>query len=116
MMIDDDDVALHRAAVHLGNEASLPGTAFLPQASVGTRVELVPKRAGFGQRCQLRPVARLRGFLPRSNRPIVLNFADTAELRLISQVVELFPAEVISASFHIADAQLALAIRKERLL
>ena len=52
MMIDDDDVALHRPAVHLGDEAFLPRAAFLADASVGAGVELVPERAGLGKRRQ----------------------------------------------------------------
>src|SRR2546422_10425925 len=116
MMVDDDDVALHRSAMHLGDEAALPGTTFLSQAGVGARVELVPKRAGFGQRRQFSPVAVRGGLFPCGYRAVVLDFVETTEHGLIRQIVELFPAEVISASFHIADAQLALAIRKERLL
>src|ERR1700756_4652844 len=116
MMIDNDDVTLHCPAMHFGDETALPRAAFLAEAGVGACIELVPQRAGFRQRYQFRPVACLRGFLPRCNRAIVLNFVETAEHRLISQIVELFTAEVISASFHVADAQLTLAIRKERLL
>src|SRR5579864_8884772 len=38
VMVDDDDVALHRAAAHLGDEAALELAAFLPDAGVGTGV------------------------------------------------------------------------------
>src|SRR5690349_22561187 len=115
-MIDDDDVTLHRPPVHFGDETALPRAAFLAETGVGASVELVPERARFRQRRHLRPVARLRGFLPRYDRAIVFNFVEAAEHGLIRQIVELFTAEIISASFHVADAQLAFAIRKERLL
>src|SRR6266581_8615768 len=114
MMIDDDDVALHRPAVHFGDKTSIPRAAFLAETGVGASVELVPKRAGFGQRRQFSPVAVRGGLFPCGYRAVVLDFVETTEHGLIRQIVELFPAEVISASFHIADAQLALAIRKER--
>src|SRR6266700_1294028 len=116
MMIDDDDVALHRPAVHFGDKTSIPRAAFLAETGVGASVELVPERARFRQRCQLRPVARLRVLLPCSNRAVVLDFIQAAEDRRISKIVEFFSAKIIVAAFHVADAQLALAIRKERML
>src|SRR5438034_857758 len=79
MMIDDDDVALHRPAVHFGDKTSIPRAAFLAETGVGASVELVPERARFRQRCQLRPVARLRVLLPCSNRAVVLDFIQAAE-------------------------------------
>ena len=48
-MIDDDDVALQRPAMHLGDEATFPGTAFLAEAGIRSGVQLVPERARFGQ-------------------------------------------------------------------
>ncbi len=52
MMVDDDDVALHRPTVHLRDEAAVPGAAFLSQAGVGAGVKLVPECARFGKRSQ----------------------------------------------------------------
>ena len=49
MMVDDDDVALHRAAPHFGDEAALKLAALLAGAGIGARIELVPEQAGFGQ-------------------------------------------------------------------
>src|SRR2546430_1034155 len=108
--------ALSRPAVHFGDKTSIPRAAFLAETGVGASVELVPERARFRQRCQLRPVARLRVLLPCSNRAVVLDFIQAAEDRRISKIVEFFSAKIIVAAFHVADAQLALAIRKERLL
>ena len=87
MVVDDDDVAFHRTAVHLSDEATLPRAALLAEASVGAGVELMPERARLRQRCQFGPVARLRRFLPRCNRAVMLNLVDTAEDGLISQIV-----------------------------
>ena len=49
MMVDDDDVALGRAAAHLGDEATVVLFAFLAETGVGARVEFVPESAGLGQ-------------------------------------------------------------------
>ena len=45
MVVDDNDVALHRPAVHLGNETGLKRTAFLAETSIRTRIQLVPESA-----------------------------------------------------------------------
>src|SRR6266849_2353281 len=47
VMVDDNNVALHRLAVHFGDEAAVPCAAFLSQAGVGAGVNLVPESAGF---------------------------------------------------------------------
>ncbi len=49
MMIDDNDVAFHRPAVHLGDETSLPRAALLPDTRLGSGVDLVPQAARFRQ-------------------------------------------------------------------
>src|SRR5881628_1275360 len=115
MMIDDDDVALHRPAVHFGDKTSIPRAAFLAETGVGASVELVPERARFRQRCQLRPVARLRVLLPCSNRAVVLDFIQAAEDRRISKIVEFFSAKIIVAAFHVADIYLAMKNLQEQL-
>src|ERR1700687_3400422 len=69
MMIDDDDVALGRAPPHLGDKAAVKLAAFLPGASLGPGVELVPNRARLGQFREFRAVPRPRGFLPCRARP-----------------------------------------------
>ncbi len=78
MVIDDDDVALHRAAVHFGDEAFVEGTAFLAEAGVGTRVQLVPEHAGLGQRGQFGAVAGMGDFLPGGDGAVVLNLLQAA--------------------------------------
>ncbi len=42
VMIDDDDVALGRAAPHLGNEATVELLTLRADAAIGARVELAP--------------------------------------------------------------------------
>src|SRR5258708_4033058 len=116
MMVDDDDVALRRPAVHFGDEALVPRTALLSQASVRARVQFVPQGARLWQRRQLRPVAARGGLLPRGNRAILLDFVQAAEHRLTCEVVELFAAQIVVSSLHVADAQLPIALGKKRLL
>ena len=116
MMVHDDDVALRRAPPHLGDETFLPNAAFLPEAGLGPRIQLVPERAGFGERRQFGPVACLRGFLPRGNGAVVVDFLQPAEYGLVGQVVEFLAAKIIAASLHVTDAQPVLAVGEERLL
>ena len=115
MMIDDDDVALHRLAPHFGDEAFVPGAAFLAEAGVGARVELVPERAGFGQRREFGTVAGLRHLLPGGDGAVVLDLLQSAEHRLVGEVVELLAAQIVVAPLHVADVQLAFAVGKKRL-
>ena len=44
----------------------------------------------------------------------MFNIDQAAESRLPRQVVELFPAKIIVASFHVADAQLAQMLLQKR--
>ena len=116
MMVDDDDVALHRPAVHLGDEAAVPGAALLSQAGVGTGVELVPESAGFRKRCQFGLVSRLRDLLPGRDGAVVLDLLQTAEHGLIGKVIQLLAAQIVVASLHVADLELAFAVGEKRLL
>jgi len=87
VMVDDDDVALHRLAPHFGNEAPLPLAALLPNASVGACVELVPQQAGLGQFRQLGAVPRSSRLLPGSDSAILLDLLQSAQHGLIRQLV-----------------------------
>src|SRR5208283_2915085 len=107
VMVDDDDVALGGAAPHLGNEAAFPLLAFLTEAGIGARVELVPKRARFGQFGQFGAVAGARCFFPCRNRAVVLDLLKSAQNGLIGEFVELLTAEIVVAAFHVADGKLA---------
>ncbi len=115
VMVDDDDVALHRLAVHLGDEAAVPGAALLSQAGIGAGVDLVPERAGLGKRRQFGPVAGIRHFLPGGDGAVVLDLLQSAEHGLVGQVVELLAAQIVVAPLHVTDLQLAFAAGKKRL-
>ncbi len=115
-MVDDDDVALRRSPVHFGDEASLKCAALLAQAGLGARIQLVPQRAGLRQRRQFRAVTGLRRLLPGSDGAIVLDLLQSRQHRLVGQVIELLLAEIVVAALHVADIQLAIAVREERLL
>ena len=103
MMVDDNDVALHTSPAHFSNEAALPLAAFLSDAGVGARVQLVPKSTGLGQFRKFRAIASSGCFLPRGNRAVLLDLFQSAEHRLIREVVELLAAQIIVAAFHVAD-------------
>ena len=105
MMIDDDDVALHAAAAHFGDEAALELAAFLSDAGVGARIELVPERAGLGEFGKFRAVAGGGCLFPGGNRAILLDLLQAAEHGLIGEVVELLAAQIIVAAFHVADGK-----------
>ena len=81
MMIDDDNVALHPAPAHFGDEAALPLAALLPDARLRARIQFVPERAGFGKLGQFRAVAGRGRLLPRGNRAILLNLFQPAQAR-----------------------------------
>ncbi len=116
MMIDDDDVALHRPAMHLGDEAAVPGAALLPQAGVGAGIELVPERAGFGKRRQFGLVPGLRDLFPGGDGAVVLDLLQSAQHGLIGKVIELLAAQIVVAALHVADFELAFAVGEKRLL
>ncbi len=48
--------------------------------------------------------------------PIVFDLFETAEHRLVRQVVELLATEIVVTSLHVADVQLASAVRKQSAL
>src|ERR1700722_18375703 len=116
MMVDDDDVALSRATPHLSDEATVIFFAFLAQTGVGASVEFVPEGARLGQFREFSAVAGLRRFLPGRDGTIVFNLFQSTQHWLVGEVNQLFAAEIIVASLHVADAQLAIAIGKQRSL
>src|SRR5215468_9044160 len=109
MMVDDDNVTLHRPPPHLGDETSLPRAALLTQATLSSGIELVPEKACFRQRYQFRPVSGLGSFLPGRDRAVVLNFLESRQYGVFGQVIKLFPAKIVVTPLHVADAELVLA-------
>src|SRR4051812_2146770 len=107
MMIDDNDVALRCAPMHLRDEAALKRTALLPETSVRARVNLVPECARLRKFRQLRAIARVRDLLPSGNRAVMLDLFQTAQHWLIGKIVELLAAQIVVAPLHVADVQLA---------
>src|SRR5580692_3203037 len=103
MMIDDDDVALGGATAHLGNEAAIIFFAFLAETGIGARL---------GQFGEFGAVPGLRCFLPGGDGAIVFDLFESAEHGLIGEIDELFAAKIIVASFHVADAELAISVGK----
>src|ERR1700692_4962365 len=105
MMIDDDSFPLHPAAAHFGDEAAFPLAAFLSDACVCSRVQFVPESAGLWKLGKFRAVACGGCFFPRGNRAVLLDLLQTTEHWLIGKVVELFAAEIIVATLHVADGK-----------
>src|SRR5690349_13173324 len=115
MMVDDDDVAFERASAHLGDEAAIKLRTFLACAGIRARIDLVPKSARFGQSRDLCAIAGLCMLLPFRNRPVLLNLRDFTKDRLILEIVEFLAAQIVVASLHVADAQLAFAVGEQHL-
>ena len=117
-MIHDDDVALHRLAPHFGDEAPAPLTALLANAGLSACVKLVPEQAGLGQLRQLGAVTGSRSLLPRSDGPILFDLFQPAQHRLIRQIVQFLPAQVIIPTLHVANREPGARSRKpiQRLL
>src|ERR1700721_2989110 len=105
MMIDDNNIALHAAAPHFSDEAPLPLAALLASASIGARIQFVPKRTGLGKFSKFRAVASRGRFLPGGNRTILLDLLQSAEDGLIREVIEFLATQIIVAAFHVADGE-----------
>src|ERR1700676_196117 len=105
MVIDDDDVALHAAAAHLGDEAPLPLAAFLSDAGVGAGIEFVPERARLRKFGKFGAVAGRSSFLPSGDSAVLLDLFQSAKHRFIGEVVKLFAAQIIVAALHVADRE-----------
>ena len=58
----------------------------------------------------------LRDFLPGGDGAVVLDLLQSAEHRLIGQVIELLAAQIVVAPLHVTGVQLAFAAGKKRLL
>src|SRR5215813_9102886 len=112
-MVDDDDVTFHRPASHFGNEAALPLWTFLSGATLGAGIQLGPELAVFRQSTQFGAISAFRDLLPFGNLAIVLDLFQPAEDRLIGQVVEFLPAEIVIAALHVTDAQLSQVLLQE---
>ena len=66
----------------------------------------MPESARFRQARDLRAVTRLGMLFPFRNGLVLLDLGEFPEDRLIFEVIELLPTEIIIASFHVTDAQL----------
>src|SRR5579862_7661069 len=113
-MVDDDDVALSGAAAHFGNQAAVELLTLRADAAIGAGVELAPERACFGQLGQFGAVAGDCGLLPVADDLELADLFQSVQYRLVSEIVELLAAEIVGASFHVTDAQLAEVLREER--
>ncbi len=74
----------------------------------------MPNRARLGQFREFRAIPGPRGFLPCGDGAVVLDFIQSAEHRLAGQVVEFLAAQIIVAPLHVADAELSIALGKQR--
>ena len=103
-------------AAHFGDEAAVVFLAFLSEASVGAGIELVPERARLGQFGEFGAVAGARRLFPRRDGAVVFDLFESAEDGLIGEIDQLFAAEIVVASLHVADAELPVAFGEERTL
>src|SRR5689334_6568981 len=113
MVIDDDDVALRRAAVHLRDEAAVPLLAFLPGAALGARVELLPELRVVRNALQLGAVAAFGRRFPFGDLAVLLDFLQAVQDRLVGEIVKFLPAKIVVAPFHVTNAQFTQMLLKE---
>src|SRR5579863_5180358 len=115
MVIDDDDVTLHRLAPHFSDEAAVKLAAFLADAGIGAGIQLVPEQAGFRQLSQLSPVAGAGRLFPSGNGAVLLDLFQSAQHRLIREVVKLLAAQIIVSTLHVTDREPGRRARSQRL-
>src|SRR5579871_3676324 len=113
MMIHDDDVTLRGATMHLRDEAAVPLRTLLAGTTLAARIELLPELCIFGKTLQFGAVTAFRGGFPFGNLPVLVNFLESAQNRLVGEIVKLLPAKIIVAAFHITNAQLAQMLLEE---
>src|SRR6476469_2948191 len=113
MVVDDDDVTLSRAAVHLRDKATVPLLAFLSGAALRARVKLLPKLCGFRQTFQFGAVTALGRLFPFGDLAVLLNLLQSAQHWLVRKIVKLLPTKIIIAAFHVANAQLPQMLFQE---
>ena len=105
MMVDDDDVALVRAAVHLCQEAALELLALLAGTQIAARVHLLPRGAMLGQGLDLGTVAGGGSLFPVADNLKIGDFLQATENRLAIGIVNLLAAGEVVAALHVADLQ-----------
>ena len=106
VMVDDDDVALMRLAMHLGDEATLELLALLAGAGLAAGVDFGPRRRAFGKRMDLGAVASYGILLPIGDDLEVVEFLESGEDGLFLRVVDFLAADVVAAALHVADLEL----------
>ena len=104
-MVDDNDVALERALVHQRDEAAVELRALLAGAEVAAGIQFVPDGAGLRQRLDFGAIAELGGLLPLTDDLKVAHLLESRKGGLVIGIVDLLPAGVIAAAFHVADLQ-----------
>ncbi len=107
VVIDDDEVGFEGAAAHLGDEAAAVVGTGRAEAGVGAGIELVPEGGGFGEGGELGAVAGFSDALPLGDLAVLVDLVQSRQNRLVTESEELAAAEVVGATLHVADAQLA---------
>ena len=91
--------------MHPGDKAAVKFRAFLASTSFTAGVNTGPQAARIGQTIELGAVAGLGVPLPGTDLRIKVYFFEPVEHRLLFDVVQLLPAEVVLAAFHQRGAQ-----------
>ena len=105
MVVDDNDVALERALVHQRDKAAVELRALLAGAEVAAGIQLVPGGARLRQLFDFGAIAELGGLLPFTDDLKVGYFLESRKDGFVISIVDLLPAGVIAAAFHVADLQ-----------
>ncbi len=107
VVIDDDELGLHRLSPHGRDETRLGVGAGLAQADLGPRVELRPKPGVLRQALDLGPVAGLGVALPLQDGVELLDVVQAGKDRVVAQGIQLLLANVVGTTLHDAHLQRA---------
>ena len=102
-------------AAHFGDKAAFPRAAFCPVQVSERASSLCQSALASGNSSEFGAVAGLRHLLPGGDGAVLLDLFQSAEYRLVGEVVKLLPAEIVVAPLHVADVELAIAVGKKRL-
>ena len=105
VMVYDDDIGLEGLLPDLGDKAGIEVAALLSRARFAAGVQPVPQQRIVGQFRQFGAIARLRLVHPLLDHPQIFRIVRREEIGLAFDRLELIPAEIVAAAFHIADGK-----------
>src|SRR5437763_2808571 len=100
MVIDDDDVSIHRALSHAREKARFEVRAFLPETSIRMRIDVPPKRKILRQVRKLGAIARFSLRNPAKNFIKLIDLIHPFENRRTVGALDAMQTRVVVAALH----------------